>query len=272
MDQKVVLRIAYFGANYFGFQRQPNASTIELRILEALKAEKLLESPQESDYASAGRTDKGVNAIEQTIAFISRKKAIIPAINSHLPKDIRVWASAKVPKSFHPSFDATQRKYVYFMVNIGLNVDEMQKACKLLVGTHNFRNFVKKDKTRNLSTVRTLDDLKIENKDDGVLKIVFEAQGFLWEQCRRIASHLLDIGLQKKNLDDTRALLSQSERFMPSPLPAELLILEKIDYPKVRFIKCQKSIEYFCGYLRDRLNALLAKSAMVEHILQKFGD
>ncbi|MFX1536361.1 MAG: tRNA pseudouridine(38-40) synthase TruA [Promethearchaeota archaeon] len=272
MEQKVALRIAYLGANYFGFQRQPTASTIEEKILEALKVEKLLECPQEADYASAGRTDKGVSAIEQTITFTPRKKVIIPAINSHLPKDIRAWALAKVPKPFHPSFDATQRKYVYFMVNTGLNVDEMQKACKLLVGTHNFKNFAKKDRTRTVNTIRALNDLQIENKDEYILKIVFKAQGFLWEQCRRIASHLLDIGLQKKDLDDTRALLSQNKRSIPSPLPAEFLILEKIDYPKISFTKCQRSIEDFCGYLRDRLNALLAKSGVTEHILQKFGD
>ncbi|MFX1250433.1 MAG: tRNA pseudouridine(38-40) synthase TruA [Promethearchaeota archaeon] len=272
MEQKVALRIAYLGANYFGFQRQPIAPTIEERILDALKVEKLLECPQEAGYAPAGRTDRGVSAIEQTIAFKSKKKVIIPAINSNLPKDIRVWALAKVPKSFHPSFDATQRKYVYFMVNTGLNVFEMQKACKLLVGTHNFKNFAKKDKSRTVNTIRTLDDLYIENKEPNILKIVFKAQGFLWEQCRRIASHLFDIGLQQKNLDDTRALLSQNKLPIPSPLPAEALILEKIDYPKISFIQCQKSIDYFCAYLKDRLSALIIKSAMTEQILQKFGS
>ncbi|MFX0091134.1 MAG: tRNA pseudouridine(38-40) synthase TruA [Candidatus Hodarchaeota archaeon] len=269
MQQKIALRVAYLGTDYFGFQRQPNVPTIEGELLKALKSCHLLTSPQEAHYAAAGRTDKGVNAFEQTIAFFPKKEVILPAINSFLPKNIRVWALAKVSESFQPYFSSTQRTYAYFILNSNLDIEAMQNACKILEGKHDFANFAKKDKARSIETVRELEELKIENFTYSTLKIGFKARGFLWEQCRRIASHLLQIGLQTKSLDETWALLSRPVTIRPSPLPAEFLMLEEIKYPEINFSVCQKTIEDFCKNLEDRLATLFTKSALVKYFLQK---
>ena len=96
-------RIAYDGQPYRGFQRQPDVPTVEDALLGALRDLDVL--PADADTppgsAAAGRTDAGVSALAQTVAFEAPDWLSPAAFNSELPESIRAWASADVDAEFH---------------------------------------------------------------------------------------------------------------------------------------------------------------------------
>ena len=108
-------RIAYDGREYYGFQRQPDVPTVENAIFDALDrlGVEIPAGGKPTDYAAAGRTDAGVSALAQTIAFDAPTWLTPRALNAELPADIRAWASAEPPSDFHATHHATQREYTY---------------------------------------------------------------------------------------------------------------------------------------------------------------
>ncbi|EMA33227.1 tRNA pseudouridine(38-40) synthase TruA [Halobiforma nitratireducens] len=115
-------RIAYDGTDYYGFQRQPSVPTVEGAIFAALRSLEVFDPERESTdtdanrpdgYAAAGRTDSGVSAVAQTIAFEAPDWLTPRALNSDLPADVRAWAVADAPPEFHATHHATRREYTY---------------------------------------------------------------------------------------------------------------------------------------------------------------
>ncbi|MGZ0746894.1 tRNA pseudouridine(38-40) synthase TruA [Haloparvum sp. AD34] len=112
-------RIAYDGRHYNGFQRQPSVPTVEDALLDALREQGALgpadavDTP--SNYAAAGRTDAGVSAIAQTVAFDAPDWLTPRALNGALPGGVRAWAAADVPEGFHATHHATRRTYRYYL-------------------------------------------------------------------------------------------------------------------------------------------------------------
>ncbi len=96
-------RVAYDGQPYHGFQRQPDVDTVEGRLRSALVRLGVCERGEglPDRYAAAGRTDAGVSARTQTVAFDAPAWLSPAAFNGELPDDVRVWASADVPEDFH---------------------------------------------------------------------------------------------------------------------------------------------------------------------------
>ena len=95
-------RIAYDGRPYHGFQRQPDVPTVEDAMLGALRDLDVLAGDADTPpgYAAAGRTDAGVSALAQTVAFEAPDWLSPAAFNSELPESIRAWASADVDAEF----------------------------------------------------------------------------------------------------------------------------------------------------------------------------
>jgi len=73
---RIALKIAYIGTDYHGFQVQPDVNTIEGELFRALKELNIINNPQDANYLAAGRTDGGVHAIGQVIAFDTDKPDI----------------------------------------------------------------------------------------------------------------------------------------------------------------------------------------------------
>ena len=98
-----VYRVAYDGRPYNGFQRQPTVPTVEGHLLAALGRLGVTDgrSDPPTGYAAAGRTDAGVSALAQTVAFEAPDWLTPAAFNSELPAGIRAWASAAVTAEFH---------------------------------------------------------------------------------------------------------------------------------------------------------------------------
>ncbi|WP_367176678.1 tRNA pseudouridine(38-40) synthase TruA, partial [Haloarcula rubripromontorii] len=149
-------RVAYDGRPYHGFQRQPDVDTVEGRLRSALVRLGVCERGEglPERYAAAGRTDAGVSARAQTVAFDAPAWLSPVAFNGELPDDIRVWASAEVPDGFHATHDAAQRSYTYYLHaptdadRPGRDPVDDQRwadAVDALAGTHDFHNLTSDD-------------------------------------------------------------------------------------------------------------------------------
>ena len=280
MTIKIAVKVAYFNTleNTHGFQIQPNIETIEGFIIAAISKTNLIDKEIfRLDYA--GRTDQGVNALSQVISFdLSEKYEKIPdrmlfQINKYLPKNIRCWAYTPVSQEFNPRFLAIERTYMYIWhepkIEV-LDLNEIKKSAEILIGEHNFANFSKKDDPNQI-TIRKLNCITVE-KNDSVLLFELKAQSFLWQQCRRIVSHLIQIGKYEVNLDETRKLLeifSMSEK--PYPLPPQNLILTDIKYSEVSFITETVIIKKVLLNLKSLLHNKRNETSLIEKYIRLFS-
>lgn len=265
---RYAVRLAYLGQNYYGFQRQPNMKTVEGTLIEALEKVGWIANPKESKYNYAGRTDQGVNALSQTIAFNTQKNVILPALNTTLPEDMRCWAYAQVPEYFDPRRDALRRMYKYYAIYKGENFRLMKKAASILKGTHDFKNLC--TPKSNERTVRTLFESKIEKKGDLII-FTFTSKGFLWKMIRKTVTALREIGMNKKSLQYLKDLLDPDYKPRGGITPAdpEGLILFDVKYSfdfqvdevsKNMFLKA-----LYRNYIRERTRAHVC-SAMISQL------
>jgi len=162
-------RVAYDGREYAGFQRQPHATTVEGTLLRALAKHGILDrgdGPTHATppgYAAAGRTDAGVSAVAQTVAFEAPDWLTPRAFNGHLPGSVRVWAAADVPAGFHATHDAVRRTYRYHLYaparveetdhDHAVDDGRVRDALARLSGEQDFHNLTTSDET---GTVRDL--------------------------------------------------------------------------------------------------------------------
>jgi tRNA pseudouridine38-40 synthase len=261
MVQRFALKIAYLGQNYFGFQRQKgDIPTIEGTILDVLQQLEIINSFSAARYSAAGRTDRGVNALGQVIAFDSlRDKIYLEEINQYLPDDIYAWAISPVHSDFNARYDATKRTYHYFYPYGIEFFDILSKTIGTLEGTHDFQKFAKKSDPlpsgKKKKTVLTLEKATVKQlSSQQLLCFEFVSQSFLWKQVRKMVSLLIDIG---KGIYDASII---SKAFDPSdpephcgikPAPAVGLLLYKVVYPNIPFKTIDKK-EMVTKYFQEK--------------------
>ena len=177
-------------------------------------------------------------------------------INKYLPKNIRCWAYSAVPNDFNPRYYAVERTYWYIWYESNIEnfyFEEVEKSKNLLIGRKNFLNFSKKDKDVN-DTIREISSITIKRNKNTIIFII-TGQSFLWQQCRRIVSHLVQIGNSEINIDETKRLLSDLENTKkPFPLPAENLILTDIKYSDINFISENAIIKKIMQQITSKIN------------------
>jgi tRNA pseudouridine38/39 synthase len=224
----IALKYAYIGLRYDGvcFQRE-NKNTVEEKLFDALERVKLIENRDSCNFSRCGRTDKGVSAFSQVIGLKVRsalskeeleeeqatgksnpKEIDFPfAINGGLPEDIRILSWAPTTPEFNARYNCTYRVYHYYFPGHNLDIEAMRTAAKLLLGTHDFRNFCKVTKEKLESTFeRTILEVSIDpmekKESEDVLDLwnglfyVFKIKGtgFLYHQVRCIMAILILIG------------------------------------------------------------------------------
>lgn len=120
------------------------------------------------DYTKSARTDKTVSAAGNVFALnlkISEKEepGLIRRINSSIPHDIVILSCLKVDQDFNAWTDTKMRQYYYYFLLDDLDIDLMNKACKYLIGEHDFINFCRfKDEYKKSGTVRIIFNCFIE--------------------------------------------------------------------------------------------------------------
>ena len=244
--QTYKLTIEYDGTDFGGFQSQKNARTVQDVLEEALH--RIYKT--KIKVAGASRTDSGVHAEGQTVHFKTEKaipfQNLLKAINSNLPEDVAIKKIEKVPSSFHARFSAKKKTYLYdirlssipeplhrrrvYSFFYPVDISKIKKAARLLVGRHDFKSFQAKSSEKEMSTVRTITQLKVVSEGDRLLFLV-EGTGFLYNMVRNIVGSLLDVGRGKMTVEEFKKAFAAKDRKQMGPTaPARGLTLQKVTY------------------------------------------
>jgi len=220
---RVALKIAYDGRLFHGHQRQRDARTVEGESLTALRSAKILRDPHESFFRSASRTDRGVSAVGNVIAFDSalRPKAVLGAFNDRA-RDVWAWAYAQVPERFHPRH-AIERWYRYHVFE-DVAVDRLREAGSLFVGEHDFRGFTS-DPPTGLFMINRIDVVG----ETEVVVVDIRARSFRRGMVRRIVAAMLSYARGDTDLERIRYTL-RGERYDFGAVAPEPLFLMDVDY------------------------------------------
>lgn len=241
----IAMKIAYDGTNYHGYQEQPGFITVEEELRKAV--EKTVRHPVK--LFMAGRTDKGVHALGQTVNFYSETTINIgnlpKVINYHLPEDISVMGARYVEQDFHSRYSAKKKFYRYIIYRgkyrnpmyhnrsyhfpYPLNLENMRKASECLIGEHDFNSFMGRHAVVK-DTIRTIEKIEIHEEKE-VLYIDFYGKSFLKNMVRILVGTLIEIGTGHRDTEFMkRALVAKKRKAAGPTAPACGLYLMKIYY------------------------------------------
>jgi tRNA pseudouridine38-40 synthase len=249
--QRVALVIQYLGTNFYGWQRQPHHRSVQEEI------EKVLSSIEQRPVTlyGAGRTDTGVHAAAQIAHFNATSP--IPAqrwaavLNSRLPEDIIIRASALVAPDWHARFSASWRRYRYTIYtdarpnlfvrpfswhyyHAPLDESLIQTALNPLIGKHHLAAFHRANSGRSHSWV----DVQAAEcyRNESFIHIEIQANGFLYGMVRLLVGMLVKVGrgeLDPKHF--TELWVNQRREEVKYAAPAKGLCLLRIGYPDSPF-------------------------------------
>ena len=240
-----MLKLAYDGTAYKGFQVQPGLPTVQRTLEEALARVAKRYSPL---YA-AGRTDAGVHARGQVVNFHAELRVEVArlarALNSLLPDDIAVVSCREVREEFHARRDAVARSYSYYFhtgehpspfhrlyaLHVGGSLDEkgMGEALRSIVGVHDFASFCRREEGR--STSREVYESEVV-RDGELLRVRVKANAFAWMMMRMLCGSLLEVGKGRWSPQRFREVLEAADNSLSGPvLPPHGLFLEEVHYP-----------------------------------------
>lgn len=245
-DKTFLIVLQYDGTAYHGWQVQPGEATIQGELEEVLR--RIARHPVHVE--GAGRTDAGVHALGQTAAFtLDTRMApdeIRRALNSLLPRDIRVVRAEEVPPDFHPRYQA-QTKIYYYQIFTGavmspflrphahhhrgaLDSDRMRQAARCFLGTHDFSAFCAAD-SEVRDKVRTVLAADLFRQGD-LLVFVVQATGFLKQMVRTMAGTLIEAGRGRIEPGGIEGIIRSRDRGRAGPTaPARGLFLYRVIYP-----------------------------------------
>lgn len=258
-------RVAYDGSDYRGFQRQPHGETIEDELFDALGSFDVeFRGGSPVGYAAAGRTDAGVSARAQTIAFDAPTWLSPRAFNAELPDAIRTWASAEVDEGFHATHDAVARTYRYFLYAPSADDDLARTACRRLSVTGDFHNFTPDDDGTERTVAMSL------HREDDFLILDCEAGGFARQLVRRLVSVVEAVAVGNREL----AFINRSLEADPlpgqdgiAPAAPEPLVLLDVRYPGVEFEPDDRALADACEVFEARRRRRLATARVAGEIL-----
>lgn len=228
---RILLRVAYDGTDFHGWQVQPNMRTVEGELNRALKEL----TGEDIEVIGASRTDSGVHgkgnvAVFDTESTIPADKFMY-AINTKLPEDMSVVESKEVPADFHPRHCDSAKTYEYriyesrinnplkrrmaYRSQVPLNTELMDEAAKYLIGEHDFKSFCSVH-TQAETTVRTIYDASVFRDNDEIVVRV-KGAGFLYNMVRIIAGSLMEVGSGKYPPNHIKEVLESTDRTVAGP-------------------------------------------------------
>ncbi len=241
------LTISYDGTDFIGWQKQPSGRSVQGTIENALKNLFGIETT----VVGSGRTDAGVHAIGQS-AHVDVDVALPPdtfctALNSHLPRDIRILNVCPVPPTFHARYDALERTYFYLFhpqsdfspfaryyvwhLSSPLNIEKMQEAASLLIGQHDFSAF-RATGGGHTSPCRKISLSHIFPCTGSIYAYLITADAFLRKMVRSIMGTLVEIGMGKFEPSRMTQLLETGNRsLIGATAPPHGLYLAVVTYP-----------------------------------------
>lgn len=241
----IVVKIAYDGTNYHGFQIQDNVPTVFAAFQDALI--KIL--GHSTDIKGCSRTDSGVHAKCFVLSFNTDKELNLGkfplAMNANLPDDIRVLSAQKAPDGFHARYDSKGKEYTYYILNshidnpflkkyyykvpANLNVEKMNEAAQYFVGTHDFRSFMAR-KSKIEDCKRCVYSAKVE-KHGNLITYKVSANGYLYNMVRIMVGTLIDVGKEIYPPEKVKdIILAENRNEAGSTVPPQGLFLTDVFY------------------------------------------
>lgn len=252
---RIALLIEYIGKNFHGSQSQKNQRTVQAVLERAIGTWLRLKEPVPVVFS--GRTDSGVHAAGQVAHFdwpvdfaqLSNLdlEALCWGLNGILPEDMSIRNAVLVDSGFHARFTATQRQYVYSILNHKqrspllkdthyfirqpLDIEKMQEAITCLIGSHDFAAF-KSTNSDRMTTICNVSHTQLLHLGEGELEFSIAANHFVYNMVRIIAGTVVEIGLSKRGVSSLELALRKRERQLAGPTaPAWGLCLNSVKYP-----------------------------------------
>lgn len=239
---KYLITISYDGSKYCGFQRLNDLPSVQKELEDAIS----IINKDRVDVKGSGRTDRGVHALGQRCHFELNYdipcERLINAINSLLSNYVRVIDCVKVDNDFHARFNVKRKIYKY-IINMGkydvikedylynyckkLNINNMKRASRSLLGKHSYKVFVSGDRDNYNSEIY---DIKFK-KDKDILIIEFIGKSFYRYMVRNIVGALILVGSGKITIDEFNNMVDNEEtEYSYLTVPSNGLYLESVEY------------------------------------------
>lgn len=243
--------LGYNGKNFCGWQVQPNGTTVQQCIEEALAT--LLRQPV--PIVGAGRTDAGVHARLMVAHFdwqepIADLTFLAEKLNRLLPKDIAVYRIVPVHQEAHARFDAVSRTYKYYLTTRKdpfnyelvykipgrLDFEAMNEACRVLFDYIDFTSFSKLHTDVKTNNCRIM-QAGWTQEEQGVWVFTIQADRFLRNMVRAIVGTLLEVGRGKLDTEGFRQVIESKDRGKAgTSAPGHALYLVDVAYPDDLFL------------------------------------
>jgi tRNA pseudouridine38-40 synthase len=245
--RRLRLDISYDGTNFSGWGIQPDRRTVQQSVEDAIGTV----AQAKAETIVAGRTDAGVHATGQVIHVDLPESLELTdlayKLNRILDEDIRINQITIAPPAFHARFSALRRYYEYRILDENkvipplarfnteswyrpLDVDVMNQASALLLGTHDYAAFCKF--REGATTIRTLEIYSWRRDNQGVLIADVVADAFCYSMVRNLVGAIVCVADGRKDASWISTLLENKERVSDSLVfPARGLSLYKVDYP-----------------------------------------
>jgi tRNA pseudouridine38-40 synthase len=239
--------LAYDGTDFQGFQRQPSIRTVQSVFEQALQTV----GRQDVAVLAAGRTDTGVHATGQVVAFDLEwrhsPEDLTSALNANLPPDVVVRASHEVRPDFHPRFSALSRRYRYrlfcdplrdplreryaWRISTDISMPLLEQAAGQIIGEHDFSGFGTPSKPGGSTFRRVFSAAWSEEGQELVFDI--SGNGFLYRMVRRLVYYQIEIGQGVRAASDLREQLDgRTHNLVQGLAPASGLCLIEVAYPE----------------------------------------
>ena len=249
MERNVLLKIAYDGSTFHGWQKQPGERTVQGYLEQTMT--RLFD--REILLSGTSRTDAGVHAYGQRASFkadlgIPTEKIALVVNNALCAREgnesgrggfakspIRILKAEEVPPDFHARFNSKGKKYIYkicagesltdeaqrslvfernYVYHVGtrLDVSAMNEAAKYFEGEHDFKSFEASGGNPRETTVRRMFAAGVTETAGGRIEFSVEGEGFLYNMVRIMTGTLVEIGQGKRAPEDIREIIEAGER------------------------------------------------------------
>lgn len=258
MAKRIIkLLISYDGADFQGWQRQPNGPSVQAAIEEALS--KIYNEPIK--ITGSGRTDTGTHAVGQVAHFeapkvLTTEHRLQRALNSLLPESIVIKGAWLAPEDFHARKSAVRKTYKYRIWNRPfrsalwrgralwvpnpIDVDRLNELAAVAIGRKDFKSFQTQG-TAVKTTIRRIDICHWSTPAPGLLELEIRGNGFLKQMVRNLVGTFLYLERNGGGPKDLEAIFqAQDRQKAKATAPAHGLYLYHVEYPRDLDNKCLK--------------------------------